>query len=442
MKKTFLFFIVLCFFLSAAAPCLAEEPPEQAVSPPEISAEKAVILNAKNGRVLFGKNETETGYCGFLPRLMTCVLLMESGQDLETEIIVPNQVNALTKQRSSAELTEGDAISLSDLMTAVLVGNAQEAAYAIALYLSDGNIGAFIEKMNARAAELGAADTVFTEPAGYYEEGTKAKTTAIDAAKIAAQAATFDEILSKSNIATANLTVNGKKRILYTRNAIIDQNDESFSPKASGLSVHGDPRIGSSMVSTNNSTGSRFIAVVISTKPVTETFPDIRKLLDYSVASFHTVTLIDKSTPVSEIKVKQAKGKDTLILIPEETIQALLPKNLDSEKLERIIDLPNELQAPIEKGTAVGKITLIYEDTVYGETALITQTQAELDLVQNYTEKISIFFKKTSVRLVIVVLLLLIVIYIFITYLKNRKKQKKKKITSHQRVNFHKPEEK
>ena len=206
--------------------------------------------------------------------------------------------------------------------------------------------------------------------------------------------------------------------------------------------MHGDTRIGSSMVSTNNSTGSRFIAVVISSKPVTETFPDIRKLLDYSVASFHTVTLLDKSTPVSEIKVKQAKGKDTLILIPEETIQALLPKNLDSEKLERIIDLPNELQAPIEKGTAVGKITLIYEDTVYGETALITQTQAELDLVQNYTEKISIFFKKTSVRLVIVVLLLLIVIYIFITYLKNRKKQKKKKITSHQRVNFHKPEEK
>ena len=207
---------------------------------------------------------------------MTCVLLAESGQDLETEITVPNQVNALTKQRSSAELTEGDAISLSDLMTAVLVGNAQEAAYAIALYLSDGNINAFIEQMNMRAAELGAADTVFTEPAGYYEEGTSAKTTAIDAAKIAAQAATFDAILSKSNIATANLTVNGKKRILYTRNAIIDQNDESFSPKASGLSVHGDTRIGSSMVSTNNSTGSRFIAVVISSKPVTETFPDIR----------------------------------------------------------------------------------------------------------------------------------------------------------------------
>lgn len=440
MKKILLFFLAICLLFSLSAPNLAEgEVP--GLKEPEISAEKAVIINAKNGNILYGKNETTEGYCGFLPRLMTCVLLAESGQDLETEITIAERVDSLTAQRSSAELCGGDKISLADLMSAVLVGNAQEAAYAIALYL-EGSADAFIEKMNTRAKELGATNTVFTEPAGYYKEGTKAKTTALDAAKIAAHASTFESIVDKSNISTANLTVNGKRRILYTRNALIDRNDASFSANASGLAVHGDARIGSSMVSTNNSTGSRFIAVTISTKGVTETFSDIKKLLDFSVDSFHVVTLITKATPVAEIKVSAAKDKDTLILITQNNVDAMLQKDIDPADIERTVNIPETLQAPVEKGTKVGTVTLSYQGEVYGEADLVTQTSAELDLVESYTAKISEFFQKTIVKFIIAVLLLLVLIYIFFTYMKNRRNQKKKKITNHDRLSFSKPKDK
>lgn len=443
MRKSFLFILVAALLLSFAIPFSAEEEPEISQIPePQLLAERAVIINSKTGDVLYCKNENSAAYCGFLPRVMTCLLLAEEQEDLSLEITVPSGVNAATRQKSSVGLSDGDKISLEDLLTAVLIGNSQEAAWAIALYLSNGNISSFVEKMNARAAALGAENTVFAEPAGYYQEGTKTQTTALDAAKIAAAAASHEILLAKSNTSTVYLTVNGKKRILYTRNALVDKNDETYSPYASGLSVHGDTRIGSSMASSNNSTGSRFIAVAISSKLVTDTFSDVAKMLEYAAKSFHTVTVLEKNIPIREIRVEQAKQKDTLVLISANEVQAMLPKNVKIEEVEQIVDLPESVTAPVEKGTELGSVTLKYNGVVYGSSPLIAQTGAELDLVKNYTERISEFFKKPVVTAAIIFLLGLLVVYIFLTYLKNKRRQKKKKITSHERVSFHDPDKK
>ena len=84
-------------------------------SPLEIVAEKGVILNMESGVVLYDKGSNDVVFCGFLPRLMTCILLVESGYPLDTMITVHEKTKSLTRMRCTRKDTTQRNKSLRDL---------------------------------------------------------------------------------------------------------------------------------------------------------------------------------------------------------------------------------------------------------------------------------------------------------------------------------------
>ena len=193
MKKISAFFLALVLTV-----CLFTLP----ISAEELSAETAsdgsVLYNVQTQTFLVEKNADDEIFCGFLPRLVLAIMLTESKADLEEVIAVPSGTRAQTPQFSSADLKDGDKISLGDLISAMLIGNSQEASVAVALYMSDGNLSSIIAQMNEKAKTVGAENTVFTNVTGYNDRQNPAKTTLRDVVKICTYALTVDGILDRS----------------------------------------------------------------------------------------------------------------------------------------------------------------------------------------------------------------------------------------------------
>ena len=159
------------------------------------SAEESVYLfNAVTGEVLLEQNADQQRCIASLTKMMTALLLLESGRDLNETITVPaslTQEFATIRSNggTSILLTEGEQIRRIDLLYALLVCSANDAASVIAWDVA-GDQAAFVAQMNARAAELGCTSTHFSCPHGLYDEGNVSTTR--DVARIALACSAYE----------------------------------------------------------------------------------------------------------------------------------------------------------------------------------------------------------------------------------------------------------
>ncbi len=433
IKRSFAIIIAfITVFMLFALPLSAENTDEEF----NVKAEKAIIMNMETGTVLYDKGANDIVYCGFLPRLMTCIMLVDADIPLDTVIEVHEKTKSLTPQMSSAGIVGGDEISLGDLMNAVLVCNSQEAAVAIALYLSDGDMYSFIESMNAKARQIGATDTNFANVTGYYSSSTLSYTTAKDAAKISCYALSLDYILERSNLRYANLSINGKTKKVYAKNSLVDSASEYYYKKASGLALHGDANVGSSMVSMTEDKNVRFVCVAISSQGIVQTYTDMKDMLIFAINEYKYFTVVNKNAPVKEIPVILGKDRDYVVVATDKEISISLPKSSDMSSIQNVVSLPEELTAPVKKGEIIGTMTVFYDGEEIGTVNLIAQTNIDLDVVAQYTKHITDFFSNKYFWATAITLFLIVLFYIILTQMINSKKMRRAQSEKRDRINF------
>lgn len=438
IKRIFTLFISIILVINLFTVSLVADEDTDTKEKFDISAENGIIIDLETKNAIFEKDADSEVFCGFLPRLMTCILLVESGVDLKTEITVSSKTSSLVAQPGAVTLKSGDKVSLNDLLVAVLIGNSQEAAAAIGLYMTDDKISNFINTMNERAKELGAENTYFANCTGYYNTQSLSYTTVRDAAIITMRAISLDYIVDKSNTIRGVIKVNDKDNALFTRNYLVDPNSRQYDKKASGIAFHGDTRIGSSVSSMTKGDNSGFLAIAVSSKAITSSFDDVSSMLNFALTEYSYQTLIKANTPVLEIKVNYGKGRDHVALITETNVDAALTSNVSAEDIinAQVVQAPSEVNAPIEKGQVLGSITLEYEGVIYGSVNLIAQTSVEMDAISEYTEKITAFFANPIFWIVVAIIIIVTAFYVLLTFLLNRKKIKDKKVKKRDRVNF------
>lgn len=430
MKKISAFFLALVLTV-----CLFTLP----ISAEELSAETAsdgsVLYNVQTQTFLVEKNADDEIFCGFLPRLVLAIMLTESKADLEEVIAVPSGTRAQTPQFSSADLKDGDKISLGDLISAMLIGNSQEASVAVALYMSDGNLSSIIAQMNEKAKTVGAENTVFTNVTGYNDRQNPAKTTLRDVVKICTYALTVDGILDRSDIAYTLLTVNGITRPLYTKNSMVESSSVYYYKRATGLAVSGDANSGFVAVSTVLNNNSRFLAVNYSKNSLSNAFTDTVKLLRYSLEAYEVRELVKKNDPVTEVTVRLGKDSDFMVLYAEEGIKVSLPKTAKAEDIKvSYEEIPDDIKAPISSGDAFGYAVYRYNGVEIGRTELISRTNISVDLIAHYTDEIAGLFKNPLLWIAIVAVLVLLATYLFLAGASRRKRNKDDKIKKKRRV--------
>ena len=149
--------------------------------------ESIYLFNAVTGEVLLDQNSGQQRCVASLTKMMTALLLLESGKDLNETITVPSGLtkeftNIRSQNGTTILLTAGEQIRRIDLLYALLVCSANDAASVIAWDVA-GSLSAFVQQMNARAAALGCTATQFSCPHGLYDDGNVSN--AQDMAKIA-----------------------------------------------------------------------------------------------------------------------------------------------------------------------------------------------------------------------------------------------------------------
>lgn len=156
--------------------------------------ESIYLINAVTGEVLLDQNSDQQRCVASLTKMMTALLLLESGKNLDETITVPADLteefqNIRSQNGSTLLLTAGEQLRRIDLLYALLVCSANDAASVIAWDVA-GSIPAFVQQMNARAAQLGCTGTRFSCPHGLYDDGNVS--TAQDMGKIAIACAQYE----------------------------------------------------------------------------------------------------------------------------------------------------------------------------------------------------------------------------------------------------------
>ena len=183
--------LTLAVAVSAVLPVFAVYPmPVQTAT----ETEAVYLFNADTGKTILNQNADQQKYVASLTKLMTALLLVESGKDLNGEVTVPTDLTQEFKDIQNANGTTmglriGETVRRIDLLNAMLIVSANDAASVIAWDVG-GSVVGFVQQMNARAAQLGCTSTQFSCPHGLYDDGNVS--TAQDMGKIAMACAQYE----------------------------------------------------------------------------------------------------------------------------------------------------------------------------------------------------------------------------------------------------------
>ncbi len=354
-KRSLLFFalcILLAFFRFSYLP----------VGALTVSAQSAVLIEAGGGTVLFAQNAEKPMAMASTTKIMTAVVCIESGS-LDREITIPKE--AVGIEGSSVYLCEGECLTLRQLLYALLLSSANDAATAIALAVS-GSIAAFSDRMNETARRLGLAHTHFDNPHGL--DSPTHYTTAKDLATLSSYAMSlpdFRAIVStyKEQIPFCG-TENG--RLLVNHNRLL----RSY-PGAVGIKTGFTKKSGRCLVSAAERDGLLLIAVTLKAP---NDWKDHAALLDYGFDNYVSVPLSGGKT---EMALPVISGQsDTVLCSVSGQAKAVLPQS--HGVISCRMEMKRFVYAPVEQGEAVGKILYYCENKKIGEEIIYTEQSVAL----------------------------------------------------------------
>ncbi len=159
------FFVVLSLMLATFCPLSLSAQRRDDSMHQQISSDISsyIVKEIDNSKVLMAKDVDRPVSPASLTKIMTCIMAIESGR-LEQEVVIPKEATMV--EPSIAGFKRGDRIKLVDLVKAAMVNSSNDAAFAIAIYLS-GNVDAFVSAMNQKAKMIGMKNSCFTNPAGF-----------------------------------------------------------------------------------------------------------------------------------------------------------------------------------------------------------------------------------------------------------------------------------
>lgn len=392
MKKLRITALALCLsiVLSLAAPCaLAEDEGAPKLS----SAQSALIGDLTSGRILYNVDAYSRRYPASLTKIMTLLLAVEAVEagtvSLDDMVTASAECKTgLGNDSSSAHIDRGETMSMKDLLYCAALASANEACNIIAEHVA-GSISTFVERMNARAAELGCSGTHFVNTHGM--PSSEHYTTAHDLFLIACEGmrhALFAQIVGTREYTTSATNVSSP-RSLESSNALINSDsvysDKYVYPGAVGIKTGYTEKAGYCLVSAVQRENMAVIAVVLGADGGSDSydnFADTVTLLDWCFENYSYRSIVEKGCAAARqpLSVDGKSGCVTLVCAQE--IKALAANDLDVSALEKTVTLNAEtLDAIPAEGTELGTVSFSDPDngTVYGTVALVAAGDAQFD---------------------------------------------------------------
>ena len=399
---------------------------------PAILSESAVLIDAGSGTILAQKNADKKMYPASLTKIMTAILALELGE--LTDVITVDDDTPFEIDGSHIALEPGEILTLKDLLHALMLPSANDAASVIAKHYG-GSLENFVKIMNQKAKELGAYSTNFTNPHGLHD--TNHYSTAADLAlitKYAMENDAFRKIVSTTKYEIQTTNKKDEPRYFTSLNKLLYNTSYNqiyvdgvyISPYyeyANGAKTGYTPEAGNCLVATAKKDGTELIAVTMKGISL-EMYQDSHNLFNYGFEEYESTTLVGKNTFIKNIRITNGDSKE-ISVITENDLTALIQKNsFDDIKSNVYI---NDITLPIEKNNVVGKIEYTLDDEVIGTVNLICPISVKSSVIESRS---SLFIKMVEfigfLILFAVFAVLLLKVYNDLRIRLNKKKRRKK----------------
>ena len=346
MKRT-VFSLLAAFALCVSA----------AAAGPAVSCPSALLMEKQTGTVLFAQDEHTPREPASVTKIMTLLLVMEAIDSgaLSYDDVVTGSAHAAGMGGSQIWLKENEQMTVRDLLKAVCIVSGNDAAVALAEHLA-GSEDAFVERMNARAQELGMNDTHFVNCTGLPAAGHL--TSACDIALMSRELILHHPDIRQFTTVWMD-SLRGGESMLVNTNKLI-----RFYDGATGLKTGSTGSAGYCLSATAEKNGMELIAVVLKGKTSDERFSDAKSLLNYGFSTWSLVTVTpDEVLPPVPVMLG-VRGTVQPVLTSE---NALLVEKALANGLTKEVSLAESVAAPVYAGDTLGQLTV--RDAVGGTVA-------------------------------------------------------------------------
>lgn len=380
----------------------------QLVQKKSVDAKAALLVNVDEDVIYYEKNAREKVYPASITKVMTALLALEAVErgdlSLDTQVTAGNETwLGIPADGSTANIQIGETMALEDLLYCLLLPSANEAANIIAQELA-GSVSSFVDRMNDRAVELGCTSTHFVNPHGIHDEDHY--TTCYDLYLIARQAMkneTFRTMVSTDEYTVAP-TNQSEERHFYNTNGLLTSKRYSgyVFEGCLGIKTGSTDAAGYCLLSAAERDGTTLISVVMGAETIVDNngthrkqFSESASLLKWGFENFSVHPILDSTDPVAEVPVTLGVDVDSVLVVPGDSLEALLPDDVTSESFTTKAEVVETAEAPIEKGQVLGKLTVYLQDEPYGSVDLVALDDVEQSVFLARKKAIEDFISKT-----------------------------------------------
>lgn len=347
---------------------------------PSVSAASAVVIEAETGKVILEKNADTVMPMASTTKIMTALVAIENA-DVSKKVSVSKE--AVGIEGSSIYLYEDEELLLEDLLYAMLLESANDAAAAIAIEVG-GSIEQFAKMMNQKAGDLKLTHTSFANPHGL--DDPDHHTTAKELAVIAAEAMkneTFRSIVSTYK-KTIPLNETEGVRLLINHNKLLNRYDGAI-----GVKTGYTKKSGRCLVSAAERDHVKLICVTLNAP---DDWNDHATMLDKAFAVSESRLLCDVGE-FSETVPVIGGDTDYVTVINSAPLRLTVPKALP--EVEITVELPRFLYAPVVANETVGFLLFKAGDVILAKIPIQATYGVETAAYKrSLAEKLSSLFEK------------------------------------------------
>lgn len=358
--------------------------------PAVIEAPSAVLLESSTGKVIFEQNARERRSPASITKIMTLLLTFEALDQGKIKLEDPVTVSAYASSMGGSQvfLAENEVQTLETLIKCIAVASGNDASVAVAEYIA-GSEEAFVEQMNAKAAELGMTDTHFEDCCGLTDSDDH-YTTAMDVAVMSRELTVkYPKIFEYTGIWMEDIThetrQGSSKFTLNSTNKLLKQ-----YPFTTGLKTGSTSKAKFCLSATATKDGIDLIAVIMGAPDYKARFKDARTLLSYGF-NISDLYLDENTDPLQDMRV-QGGVEDTVPVKYQSEFRYLDTEGNSLDGVEKKIELPETAMAPFAEGDTAGRAVYLLNGVEIGSVPILYENAVAKAVYKDYLRKIMEFY--------------------------------------------------
>lgn len=377
LKRFLVFLLCMTLFLGNVLPVRAAT---------EITAPSAILLEASTGQVIYEKNATERRSPASITKIMTLLLIFEALSEgkvsLQDEVVT--SAHAKSMGGSQVFLEEGETQTLETMIKCIVIASGNDASVAVAEHIA-GSEADFVEKMNAKATELGMVDTHFEDCCGLTDSDshyTTAKDIAIMSRELTVK---YPEVFTYTRIWMEDITHVTRRGsstfTLSSTNKLL-----KWYQWTTGLKTGSTAKAKFCISATASKDGMDLIAVIMGAPDPKERFHDAEKLLNYGF-SVSNLYVDENKEPLPQMRVEGGVEESVSLHYAEE-FRYLDVTGRDLSTVEKELKLPESVKAPVTEGKTAGQAVYRIGGEEIGRVAVLYDASVEKAGFGDYFKKV------------------------------------------------------